>query len=313
MTEWTTQPELPDVLVGDGDGCYYQCIEFGTVHTTDSYDRVDLVIGTNVGPHADVDFEVAVSAAEPSWIGEPAVPFLSPDKPFTIDQDGGDDVRGHVSWLEPETVYHVVVRATDEDGHTAYATGRFTTDPVPPPVPLDVKVGWERIFVHHDGDAGAWGRGELAFAWGLDAGWSNAPGTGLTSFGWRNEEKIGDGTSIDLGGHSHTWIEVFEGESLPYISVTAHENDTHGNIEYPVCRDLRQVTHPIQRYDSTCMTRVNVATEHDLTLDDIRALPSCADFGIADKSDHGCLVTKSHHANDQHAHFDAVLSFEIAD
>jgi hypothetical protein len=313
INEYSTGPApTPDQIAASGEGCYFQCINLGNVEFTDSYERVDLVIGTDLPATEDVLFDVAVSTSEPGWVGDS--PLLPTQHTFVVDQDGGNDVRGHVSGLAPSTKYHVVVKATDEAGYRAHAIGTFTTDPEPPTVPTDVRVSWERFFVHYDGDAGAWGRGEISFAWGVADGGGNPNWlTPYTSYGARNEEKISDNTSIVLGEGNHHWVSVYQGETLPPIAVTAHENDTHGNVSYEQCLGYRQATYDSQRYDSTCMTRTNVAAMSGLTIADTQAFPECSTFDVpADKANDRCLVIKSLDANDQHAQFDALISFRIA-
>lgn len=298
----------PEQLAANGDGCYFQCIDFGKVEYTDSYDTVVLVIGTDVPSHEDVTFDVAVSTVQPTWSG--GVPQLASQLPFVIDQDGGNDVRGHVSGLAAGTTYHVLVKAIDEDGFAAHAVGQFTTDSEPP---TDVRVTWERFFVHYDGDAGAWGRGEIAWAWGMadEPGLPNW-GTPYRTYGARNQDKIGDGTSIVLGQNTHHWVSVPAGEAVPTVAVNAHENDTHGNHEYDHCIEYRQVTLGWQHYQDSCMTRTNVALAEGLTVADIGALPKCWQFDVPDaRGEDRCLVIESLDANDQHASFDALISFHV--
>jgi hypothetical protein len=309
LTDYSTgAPPTKDQLAANGDGCYFQCIDLGKVEFTDSFDTVVLVIGTDVPDTEDVVFDVAVSTNAPSWSGD--TPTMGSQFPFIVDQDGGNDVRGHVSGLSPETTYHVVVKAIDEDGYMAHAVGQFATDPAPP---TDVRVTWERFYVHYDGDAGAWGRGEIAWAWGMNdqpglANW----GTPYRTYGARNQDKIGDGTSIVLGQNTHHWVSVEAGATVPTVAVNAHENDTHGNHEHDNCIEYRQVTLGWQHYQDSCMTRSNVALAEGLTVADIAALPKCWQFDVPDvRGEDRCLVIESLPANDQHARFDALLSFHI--
>lgn len=308
ITDYSTgAPPTPDQLAAEGDGCYFQCIDFGKIEYTDSYDTVVMVIGTNV-PYEDIVFDVAVSTNEPVWSN--GKPTLAGQFPFVLDQDGGNDVRGHVNGLAPGTTYHVVVKAIDEDGFIAHATGNFTTDLEPP---TDVRVTWERFFVHYDGDAGGWGRGEISWAWGM-ADWVGDPnwGTPYTTYAARSEEKIGDNTSIVLGPGNHHWVSVDAGAAIPDLAVNAHENDTHGNVSYDVCIRYRDVTLGWQHYQSNCMTRTNVAVAEGLTVADIAALPKCWEYDVPnERGEDRCLVIESLPANDQHVRFDALISFHI--
>ena len=280
--------------------CYSQCITMAKVEHTDDHHRVDLVIGTSAPASEDIDFEIAVSSQPAGTMGDH--PILPADEPFVVDQDGDNDVRGHVAGLEADTEYHVLVRATDEEGFTSYALGQFTTLSE---VPTDVKIGFERIFVHYDGDAGAWGKGELSFAWGRQQ-----DGLTPTVFGARSEEKIGDGTTVSLGNANY-WVPVYEGGTIS-LEVDAHENDTHGNVSYDHCWTIRQMLFGHQNYDESCMTRTNIAVSGPMTLADIAALPTCDDYGhTGDKAGDRCLKLQSMNANDQHAIFDAIVSFHI--
>jgi hypothetical protein len=280
--------------------CYSQCITMAKVEHTDDHGRVDLVVTTSAPAAEDIDFQVAVSSQAPGVMG--AYPILPADEPFVVDQDGANDIRGHVAGLEADTDYHVLVRATDQEGFTSYALGQFTTGAEDP---TDVKIGFERIYVHHDGDAGAWGQGELSFAWGRQQ-----DGLTPTVFGARSEDKIGDGTSVSLGDANY-WVSVYEGGTIS-LEVDAHENDTHGNVSYDHCWKIRRMLFGHQNYDETCMTRTNIALSGPMTLADIAALPTCDYYGLnGDEADDRCLKLQSMAANDKHALFDAIVSFRI--
>jgi hypothetical protein len=293
MATWT----LPEP-----GSCYSQCITMAKVEPTDDHTRVNLVITTSAPASEDIDFAVAVSPQSPGMIGDH--PVLPADVPFVLDQDGDNDIRGHVDGLAPDTGYHVLVRATDEAGFTSYALGQFTTGSE---VPVDVTIGFERIYVHFDGDAGAWGKGELSFVWGRLNEEVSA-----TAFGARSEEKIGDDTSVSLGDANY-WVSVGQGGTIA-LEVDAHENDTHGNVVYDECWKLRRMLLLVQNYDETCMTRTNIALSGPMTLGEIAALPACEYYGISgEKANDRCLKLQSMSANDQHAIFDAIVSFRIED
>ena len=303
----------PDQLATNGDGCYFQCITFGKVELTDSYDRVDLVIVTDLPATEDVLFDVAVSTSEPGWVGD--LPLLPTQHTFVVDQDGDNNVRGHVSGL----------RAVDDvsrrgESHPTRMGIRHMRSGPSPPTPCQYRC---RPMCGSPGNGSSctttatpvhgWLRRDTTFAWGVDDGVGNPNWvTPYTTYGARNEDKIGDNTSIVLGEGNHHWMSVHEGDIVPRVAVTAHENDTHGNISYEQCIEYRQATYDAVRYDSTCMTRTNVAAMPALTLDDIRALPECSAFDVpADKAQDRCLVLTSRHANDRYAQFDALISFRI--
>jgi hypothetical protein len=306
MTTYTTvDAPGPGQLVGNGDGCYYQCITDAILYPGETFDTVDMVLVASL----DVDFDVAVSTSAPGTIA--GKPFLPEDEPFAIVQDGGNDVRGRVTGLQPDTVYNVVVRATDGDGFTAHAVGQFRTDPAPAPVPTDVKITWERIHVADDGDPGAWGQGEIGFAWGL--GPENAH---WRTYGNRYEEKIDDGTSIVLGGPNHAWASVLPGESLPTVVVNARERDSNGVLHLPEPCVNFFPTHlePVPKYNSSCLDRTNVARYDVPTLETIRQLPPCRIYGLTgDQEEDRCVVIESPTVNENYAQIDVLVSFHIVE
>jgi hypothetical protein len=299
----TVSAPTPDQLAGNGDGCYYQCITDAILYPGDTFDTVDLVIVASL----NVDFDVAISTSEPGTID--GKPFLPHDESFAIVQDGDNDIRGRASGLEADTTYHVVVSATDGDGFTAHSVGEFHTDPAPAPIPTDVRITWERIFVTYDGDAGAWGKGELGFSWGL-----MHQDLGLQTVGFRYEEKLDDGATVTLGGPNHIWVSVLPGQTLPSVVVNGRERDSNGvmSLPDPCVNFFPQYLVMTPEYNSSCLDRTNVAAMANPTIETIEALPPCEIYGLTgDQAKDRCIVLHTGNPNDKYARFDAVVSFHI--
>ena len=280
-----------------GSGCYFQCILDASVHPGDDWSTVDLVITTNV---AAPQFEVDVSTESPVWVD--GVPTLTGQGfPFQIVQDGGNDIRGRLSGLAADTGYHVLITVVDENGYVSRAVGEFRTDPVPV---VDVRVRWERIYVHHDGDPGAGGRGELSIVWGL-----GFVDHSTTALGYRSEEKIGDGTSVVLADANTTWVTAPEGGVLPSIVVDVKDREVAGgSLDGPCLTDLLMQNQDL----GACQARTSAAVLELPALDTIRSLPSCETYGLApDQAGDRCLVLRSLRADEHFASFDALISLRL--
>ncbi len=103
-----------------GSGCSVQCIDYAQVSAGPS------VAGVVIGTDTPARIAVKVSEQAPAMLdGNPWIP--SPD---AVDSTGGEY---RTSWgaaldgLEPGTLYHIVVSATDAQGHTAHRQGTFKT------------------------------------------------------------------------------------------------------------------------------------------------------------------------------------------
>jgi hypothetical protein len=289
----TVESPTPGQLVGNGGGCYYQCIVSGTVLPTDSYDTVLLAVTTSVR----VDFDIAISQSEPGFVG--TSPFLPHDEPFIVEQDSGTAIGGSVTGLEEDTTYHVVVTATDQNGFTAHAVGEFHTAKLPPrvpPKPTWVLIRLERVMIDEDGDAT--GRGEIKLVWGIP----DSPYTGV-----RDYDKIDSGDTIVLPDIGGTWLPFLPGEQLPHLAVNATEQDRrHSNC----AGGLGDAVATASFEDFNCGRKTTVAITGPHSLDWLDSLQPCSSFfPVAFGEDRACLVINSGNMDDDWVVFRAIISF----
>ncbi len=294
----------PDELVAAGSPCTFQCIEDGFIYPGDDHTTVDMVLLSKV---MMADFSIHVSTSEPGWIGDS--PILPADVPFVRTQGGvgNDAVRGTVTGLEADTLYHVVATVTDSEGATAHAIGSFRSAPLPPPPPppTDVLISFQQIHVLSDGDPSTGNRGELSFDWG----WERADGE-FTMWS-RSEEKIHSNRMVDISGGS-AWVSVEPGGSLPPLIVNASERDADG-LSAEFC-SAGNGLHTEPKYISGCDRRVTPAILPPQSVEWIRSQPLCGNFGFSDhRASHHCVAFASEQPGEQYATFNAVVSFHIDD
>jgi len=294
VTDYTTvDSPTPGQLVGNGGGCYYQCIVSGTVLPTESYDTVLLAVTTSV----PVDFDIAISQSEPGYVG--SSPFLPHDEPFVVEQDSGTAIGGSVTGLEEDTTYHVVVTVTDQNGFTAHAVGEFHTAALPPrvpPKPTWVLIRLERVMIDEDGDAT--GQGEIKLVWGIP----DSPYTGV-----RDYDKIGSGDTIVLPDVGGTWLPFLPGEQLPYVAVNATEQDRrHSNCAGGLGDSVATASFE----DFNCGRKTTVAVTGPHSLDWLDSLQPCSSyFSVAFGEDRPCVVLNSGNMADDWVIFRAIISF----
>jgi hypothetical protein len=133
---------------GSGLGCAAQCIR--TAVTTSHGKSVGLHITTDTP--AKLKAQISTQAPLPNGNAPPwfTNPTTKSDNSFRTDWTTS------FSNLEPDTTYHIVVRATDASGNTAYQQGTFRT------LKRKVMVTFTRILVIGDADEGV-NRGEISF------------------------------------------------------------------------------------------------------------------------------------------------------
>jgi len=283
-----------------GSECYFGCLTGTTLRPGDTpWNSVDVEIRmTSAAPQA----WAVVSTADPVYVdGVPTLEYQGVH--FEIVEDGGDVVHGRATWLTPDTAYHVLVTAVDDSNVASYAVGEFRTEPAPD---IDVRVRWERVYIHHDGDPGAHGRGELSMRWGLgfDDGSSMVYGT-------RSEEKIGDDTAVVLDDANQTWVSTEEGGEIPSIILDVTDRDGVVSNDEGCIGTLTMT--PIDTQPS-CARRTNAASIATPSLAEIRALPSCAGYGLVPaQNDDRCLVLRSERADDDFPTFDVLVSFHLVE
>lgn len=290
-TTLTTRATLenPGGLQTNQPGCAGGCIVEATVTATDLPNEVRFEVETDT----PTQVRIWASTSEPQWVdGVPTLPADSIVEPtLGLKQEFAVEKS-----FDPGTQYHVVVRAEDEHG-TDYQVGRFTTAPAPASR-FDVRVNFERIHVRHDGDPSPGNRGELRFAIGYELE--------VTPSEWYlTEEKIGDGTTIELADSTEHWLTLGPNGFLPRPGVTAHERDYLflENAFY----DL--VAEPVQNIRE----RANPAWGPDLTLDGLRNLQTCGEMGVESAAaDAYCVAFESVEQDDkQYPHIQVVVSYEL--
>jgi hypothetical protein len=286
-----TTVDIVDGFAGNAQGCALQCLVEGTVDKTDSFDTVEVHLGSN----SSAALTVWVSTSEPGWVGDiplmpaEAVVFDSdtPSTSWTFDVDG----------LAGETTYHIVVRAEDDWG-VDHQIGTFVTDQEPPTL---VEITFEKIHVLYDGDSGSLNKGELSFSWGFDG----------TSIGHRSEEKMHAGTVITLGGDNGAQFAVSDELSVPNIGVAGSERDWDGKTEF--CAMGYGIPNVAMEIDD-CDAKINVAQLGGGVwyLADVESAPTCASMGetIADADARCAWIGTPNHGGD-YARFNVLISFSI--
>lgn len=282
---------------GSVGGCAIGCIASGTVFPTESYDTVRLVVTTSV----PVSFSIAVSPQEPGYVGES--PILPADETFEVEQDSGTAIGGQVVGLQPDTTYHVVVKATDQNGYTDHAVGQFHTAPLPPrvpPAPTHVLVSFERVTIVEDGDPV--GRGEIRVAWGFGDGSYTAV---------RLTERVDSGSTITFPDDSGVWIPVWPGGSFPDIIVNVTEEDRGGNC----AAGTGVILHDDDWEDPNCAIRTVVGVAPAIPLSFLDSMTRCSDFfPVAFGEDRPCLeISSSQILGNTWPAFRAIVSFTVWD
>ncbi len=140
-------PAAP-VGVGSGLGCAAQCIKTGV--TTSHGKSVDLHVTTDT----PAKLQAQISTLPPLPNGNSPPYFTNPKT--QSDNSFRTDWTTAFTALEPDTTYHIVVRATDGNGKTAYQQGTFKT------LERKVVVTFTKILVIDDADHGV-NKGEVSF------------------------------------------------------------------------------------------------------------------------------------------------------
>jgi hypothetical protein len=287
-------------LVGNATGCQLQCITRAEVVSSNDYSVVALMVDTNV----PAEIRVAISTSEPGWVGEN--PLLPEDEVFTVASTTPQGIVGSASGLDPDTTYHVVVKATDANGSYAWAVGQFHTDPLPPRVvtPTDVYVEFERIELLHDGDPSWKNRGEIGLVWGFFDPYDVV--------GSRPYDKMSDGDSYTVPDGHGRWFSLEPGDRIPDINVTAHEFDLALDGDGGDClsgETLADAPH----VDDPCDTTVNPAEFNGATLESLSGLAPCIAYGLTGPAANDrCARFESPEMGDSFARIAVIVRFHIA-
>lgn len=289
-----TTVDIIDGFAGNAVGCALECITVGQVNPTEAADKVQVHVKTNTPAALQVWF----STSEPTWVDDPDA---KPAHAAVHDNENpSTSSTFDVGGLEYDTLYHVVARAHDAHGEH-YRIGTFQTGPQPY---VDVLVTFEEITVTHDGDKGDLNKGELAFSWGFDG----------IAIGHRSEQKMHAG-HVDIDGSNQEWFRIDpNSETIPNITVGAHERDWDGLTEF-CSHGFGPGTEA--RYVAECDTKINVARlGGPITLDQILSFPKCFESNLpGTDTESRCAIIGSAvfgTRNLDYAHFTAVVSFDIA-
>ncbi len=296
-TTFTTVTPLdnPDDLAPVDPKCLAQCISKAVVSPGGDFSVRHLEVASKTPAR----FQVRVSTESPTdHDGHPGF-----DHADVIALSG---LEYHQQWstdLQPlagDTTYHIIVQATDTDGHTAYQVGSFHTAPEPT---HDVVITFHKVTVTYDGDSSWHNRGELSFAWGV----------GDTTIGTRAESKMSDGDSFGFD----PWKSVYaatglhDDDFLPTVYVSGSERDPDGKSEF--CAMGTGVAHDWGHND-TCDAKWNVASSGIVSVASIDSLTRCSEFGLdGPAGDEGCVLLETVDHGDDYARFQVVVSYHVAD
>lgn len=291
-------PALPPSQFAGNDpdpGCGAGCIVNARLSATSGYHTVDLEVETHTPAKIVAQVGTGISWDD----GWPTVTGSITD--FTYGQY-------ETSWdtsfegLEGDTDYHVVVRATDDQGRTDIQAGEFHTSAAPP---VSVEVRFEKVLVRWDGDRSTVNRGELRFKWGVDD----------LQVASRGESKHHTGEQIELDDSSDEWLVSFDGDESHLFTLAGGERDPNGN---ELCQ-----AQPGENVDGVprwrwqdfddCGIKWNTAPM-TMTLAEIDDLPWCWEYNIEGASaNHKCHDIDTPNYGNDVPRFTSIVSFDVLD
>lgn len=286
----TPQGQPSNDLAANG-GCTFQCITMGVVQATTDYDRVNLVVATNVPTR----LAVYVSIDAPGSVaGSPVLPTSALiESPNALAVNHSLPVSG----LEGDTVYHVIVKAQDASGRIAHRVGQFRTSP-PPPARVEITI--ERIYLAYDGDPGS-NKGEVSFVWGR----YGTPGLGVLEVSRQR-----DGFEFAPSDTNSWVVEVGPEAVLPSAGATVWEIDWDGVIETR-CNEYTLGLVVGQEFVDACDARGNGAFAPAMTVQDLAGLQRCSTYGFIEGEDDACLLLTTVGGNEDYAQIKVLVSYRI--
>jgi hypothetical protein len=298
-TIFSTTPEPVQNLAGNGSGCYYDCIESGTVTLGDSFDEATIEIVANT----DVTFDVAVSSQAPYEIN--GNPTLANTVNMNVISQTSDSLEGQLTGLSGDTEYHVVVGATDGNGFTHYAVGSFTTDEEPPAGPVydNITVVFEKFHVLENGDDHF--NGEIKFLMGIGP-------DGQYTYWETAEMKMADDSTHSPGYESV--IQVEQGHAMPDIIVNARERDVQFPSAINTCGAGQTLfTSDIQPGCADGSLTYKTAVLQNPTAEWINGLADCGEQVPGNRADHKCywLGAGAGPVDDDYVNFNTLISFKV--
>ena len=290
-----TPYENPGGLANPGGpaGCAVQCITKAVLSAGGSFSSKNL----ETASHTPARFIAQVSAKAPTY--KDGIPSLTDTEATSSTAEYLTSWKTTLNNLRGETKYHIVVRAIDEKGNSAYQVGSFTTPPEPT---HDVVFTYLTVRVTHDGDSSWKNRGELSFRWGA----------GDTTVGSRGEEKMSDPVTVNIPRGSSGYIaKGIKGSKgvLPTVYVSASERDADGLAEF--CAMGTGVPHEAGS-NGDCDAKWNVAKSPTTTFGDIDKLPLCTSLGLSDAwAGVRCMQLTTEDHGDDYARFSTIVAVGV--
>ena len=196
----TTQPLGPGGIQSSV-GCSEDC--FASVKLAPQGTSVGVTVDTTV----PAQVKVSVDRDAPGTIGD--APFFGTPEAEAANAQYATHWNASLDDLVPGSTYHVILRATDSDGHSSYVSGLFATKHRVAALVL------EGIRVYYDGDKGA-NRGELRF----DAAVNQVDEPSVRI----KERKVASGNWLTFGHHGR--LTYFPQSRGLNIAVQAKERDS---------------------------------------------------------------------------------------
>jgi hypothetical protein len=287
-----TPYENPGGLANAGGpaGCALQCITKALLSGGADFSSKKLEVASNTPAR----FVAQASAKAPAHNN--GIPSLSEVESTSSTAEYRTTWTTTLTNLRGSTKYHIVVRAIDEKGNSAYQVGSFTTPEDPG---HDVLYTFLRIEVTHDGDSSWKNRGELSFRWGV----------GDTTVGSLGEDKMSDPATVSIPRGRSLYLAKGVKGTLPTVYVSASERDADGLIEF--CSAGSGVPHEAGS-NGDCDAKWNVAKTPNLTVDSVGALAPCTSYGLSPAAwaGKGCMMIETASHGDDFARFRALIAIE---
>lgn len=288
-----TPYENPAGLANPGGpaGCALQCITKAVLSGGADFSSKKLDVVSNTPAR----FVAQASAKAPAY--KNGVPSLSEVESTSSTAEYAKTWTTTLPGLRGGTKYHIVVRAIDEKGNSAYQVGTFTTPEDPG---HDVLYTFLRVEVTHDGDSSWKNRGELSFRWGV----------GDTTVGSLGEDKMSDPATVSIPRGRSLYLAKGVKGTLPTVYVSASERDADGLIEF--CANGTGVPHEAGS-NGDCDAKWNVAKTPNLTVDSVGSLAPCTSFGLSPEVWAGkrCTMIETASHGDDYARFRALVAIEV--
>lgn len=289
----TTPIALPDQLANKGEaGCSVQCIKSGWVTPGALGQPPTLEVRNHVPARLRAfvrDHEFALGGdGLPQLAG--VSPIASSDGPVTT-------WKTELTGLEPDTTYHVVVEATDDQGRRSFQGGTFATADQ-----LQVMITFHFVRVISDGDSSLGNRGELSFGMAVDD----------TLIARTEQRKIHSNTTVHLDDGDRTdgtTTFAVAGEWLPTVFMDAIESDqglSFCSLGIGVRVDWGQ--------SADCKWKWNVANSGLRQTSSLDSMDRCAGLGVGgDFAEDACVKIETEPHGKDFPTFFAVISYRLVE